>query len=157
MNGKILVSLISVLALLCFHPVHAQQSIKIPRVGIVTTGGDANKPGRSIETFRQVLRDRGYVEGKNITFEYRSSEGKGSTYEAQLAEELVRLKLDVIVASALPAIRAAKQATKTIPIVMITSTDPVASGLIDSLARPGANVTGHPTDSRVQRQTSGVA
>jgi putative ABC transport system substrate-binding protein len=130
----------------------AQQSAKIPRVGFVTGGGDVNNPGPTFETFRQVLRDRGYSEGKNIAVEYRSAEGKGAAYEAQLAEELVRLKVDVIVATAFPTIRAAMQATKTIPIVIITSADPVATGLIDSLARPGGNVTGV---TRLTRELSG--
>src|SRR5574337_660254 len=113
MNKKILPILVLVLALLYFHSASAQQFAKIPRIGIVTAGGDVNNPGSNIKTFRQVLRDRGYAEGKNIAFEYRFSEGKGSAYEAQLAEELVRLKPDVIVITALPAILAAKQATKT--------------------------------------------
>ncbi len=143
MNKKILISLVSLLALLCFQSVYAQHAAKIPRIGFVTGGiGDAKNPGPNFETFRQALRDRDYAEGKNLTVEYRSAEGKGAAYEAQLADELVRLKVDVIVVTALPAIRAAKQATKTIPIVMITSTDPVATGLIHSLARPGGNVTG---------------
>jgi ABC-type uncharacterized transport system substrate-binding protein len=119
----------------------AQQPTKIPRVGFVSGAGDANSPGPLGEAFRQGLRDLGYVEGKNILVEYRYAEGKLDRIPSLVAE-LVQLKVDVLVVDALPAIRAAKQATKTIPIVMVTSQDPVATGIIDSLARPGGNITG---------------
>ena len=97
------------------------------------------------------MRDLGHIEEKNILVEYRYSEGK-SDRAASLVAELVQLKVDVLVVESLPAIRAAKQATKTIPIVMVTSQDPVATGLIDSLARPGGNLTGLTT---LQRELSG--
>jgi putative ABC transport system substrate-binding protein len=87
------------------------------------------------------LRDLGYIEGKNILFEYRSAEGKPDRYPSLVAE-LVQLKVDVLVSPTPGVIRAAMQATKTIPIVMVTTVDPVADGFIDSLARPGGNVTG---------------
>jgi putative tryptophan/tyrosine transport system substrate-binding protein len=90
---------------------------------------------------RQGLRDLGYVEGKNIAIEYRGAEGKLDLIPS-LVKELVQLKVDVLVVATLPAILAARQATKTIPIVMVTSTDPIASKLVDSLARPGGNITG---------------
>jgi putative ABC transport system substrate-binding protein len=90
---------------------------------------------------RQGLRDLGYVEGKNIAIEYRGAEGKLDLIPS-LVKELVQLKVDVLIVATLPAILAARQATKTIPIVMVTSTDPIASKLVDSLARPGGNITG---------------
>ena len=93
------------------------------------------------EAFRQGLRDLGYVEGRNVVIEYRDAEGKSERLPA-LAVELVALKVDVIVAPPTPAALAAKQVTKTIPIVFAAVSDPVSSGLVTSLARPGGNVTG---------------
>ena len=119
----------------------AQQPKKIPRIGYVSGSGDANNPEPFVEAFRQGLRDLGYVEGKNILVEFRFAEGQLERLPSLVAE-LVQLKVDVVVAAPLSAIRAAKQATKTIPIVMVTTQDPVATGLVDSLARPGGNVTG---------------
>jgi putative tryptophan/tyrosine transport system substrate-binding protein len=98
------------------------------------------------EAFRQGLRELGYVEGQNIAIEYRSAEGKSERLPA-LAAELVRLKVDVIVAASPAATEAAKQATSTIPIVFAVSGDPVAEGLVASLARPGGNLTGLATIS----------
>jgi putative ABC transport system substrate-binding protein len=132
-------------------PATAQQPAKIPRIGYVSPIGDPNTPGPQVEGFRQGLRDFGYVEGKNILVEYRYLEGKTDRNPSVVAE-LVQLKIDVLVVSALPAIRAAKEATKTIPIVMVTTQDPVATGLIDSLARPGGNITGL---TRLTRELSG--
>jgi putative ABC transport system substrate-binding protein len=94
-----------------------------------------------MEAFRQGLRDLGYVEGKNLLIEYRYAKGKGGRYP-ELVSDLVRLKVDVIVANGTEPTRAAKQATSTIPIVMTSSTDPERTGLIVSLAQPGGNVTG---------------
>jgi putative tryptophan/tyrosine transport system substrate-binding protein len=121
----------------------AQQPAKIPRIGYVigSIGTTANVDPFA-HAFRQRLKDLGYIEGKNIAIEFRFTEGKGAAVEAEKVRELVRLNVDVLVASAYPSIRAAKEATKSIPIVMVTTQDPVASGLIDSLARPGGNVTG---------------
>ena len=94
---------------------------------------------------------------KNILVEYRYAEGKLDRIPGLVAE-LVQLKVDVLVVAILPAIRAAKQATKTIPIVMVTTVDPVATGLVDSLARPGGNITGaHQTHPRIKRKTAGIA
>ena len=121
--------------------VHPQQPAKILRLGYVSGAGDPNNPGSSIEAFRQRLRELGYVEGKNILFEYRSAEGNVDRIP-RLVAELVQLKVDVLIFSSAQAIRAGKQATKTIPIVMVTTQDPVAAGFIDSLARPGGNITG---------------
>ena len=93
------------------------------------------------EALRQGLRDFGYIEGKNILVEYRYIEGKRDQISSLVAE-LVQLKVDVLVSGTVPAILAAKQATKTIPIVMVTNVDPVATGIVDSFARPGGNITG---------------
>src|SRR5262249_12752383 len=97
--------------------------------------------GTGRELFRRSLRELGYVEGKNISFETRSAEGKAERFKA-LAEELVRLKVDVLVTSSPDETLAARNATKSIPIVFLAQGDPVASGLVDSLARPGGNITG---------------
>ena len=129
-------------ALLSIAPfVSAQQPGKIPRIGYVSGTGVSKSPGPQVEAFRQGLRDLGYVEGKNILVEYRYSlDGRDSV--SNLTTELVRLKVDVLVVPTTLAIRAAKNATKTIPIVMVSPTDPVAAGFVASLARPGGNITG---------------
>lgn len=119
----------------------AQQSAKIPRIGYVGGTDDPRTPGPFVDAFRQGLGDLGYIEGRNILIEYRSAEGKQDRYPS-LVTELVQLKVDVLVSAIPGVIRAAKQSTKTIPIVMVTPVDPVATGLVDSLARPGGNVTG---------------
>ena len=116
----------------------AQQAAKVARIGYLT-GSLAASPHLP-EAFRQGLRDLGYVEGRNLVIEYRDAEGKLERLPA-LAAELVALKVDVIVAGHTPAL-AAKQATRTLPIVFAAVADPVASGLVASLARPGGNVTG---------------
>lgn len=117
----------------------AQQPEKIHRLGLLSGGFPGPSP--DIEAFRQGLRDLGYVEGKNLVIEYRYAEGQGSRYP-QLVSELIRLKVDVIVANGTEPTTVAKQATSTIPIVMTSSTDPEGTGLISSLAHPGGNVTG---------------
>jgi putative ABC transport system substrate-binding protein len=119
----------------------AQQPVKIPRIGWVSGSGDPDTPRPQVEAFRQGLRDLGYVEGKNILVEYRYAEGKTERIPS-LVTELVQLKVDVLVSPTGSAILAAKQATKTIPIIMVIVQDPVAAGLVDSLARPGGNITG---------------
>ena len=120
---------------LCF-PAEAQQP-KIPRIGYIAAESGSSPP----QAFVQALRELGYVEGKNIAFEYRASEGKTGSYP-DLVADLVRLKVDILVTSASGATVAAKKATHTIPIVMTSSTDPVGTGLVASLARPGGNITG---------------
>ena len=125
----------------------AQQPPKIPRIGYVSGSGDPNNPRPADEAFQQGLRDLGYIAGKNILVEYRYAEGNLDRLPGLVAE-LVQLKVDVLFVSNLPAIRAAKEATKTIPIVMVTPVDPVATGLVDSLARPGGNLTGLTTLGR---------
>ena len=120
----------------------AQQPKKVPRIGYLSTGDAASESTRS-ESIRLALRELGYIEGQNIAIEYRYAEGKLDRLP-ELAAELVRLKVDIIVvAGGVAMIRAAKNATKTIPIVMMgAGPDPVEAGLVESLARPGGNVTG---------------
>jgi putative ABC transport system substrate-binding protein len=129
----------------------AQQANKVPRIGFLSVSGDPKTPGPWVEAFRQGLRDLGYVEGKNILVDYRYIQGKLDRIPSLVAE-LVQLKVDVLVLVALPSIRAAEQATKTIPIVMVATVDPVATGIIDSLAHPGGNITGL---TRLTRELSG--
>ena len=119
--------------------VEAQQTAKVVRIGYLAANLAANRHMQ--EAFRQGLRDLGYVESRNVVIEYRSAEGKLERLTA-LAAELVALKVDVILAGATPAALAAKQATRTLPIVFAAAGDPVGSGLVTSLARPGGNVTG---------------
>src|SRR5258706_10272239 len=142
---------IVVVLTVCGARAEAQQTSKVPRIGFVSTSGVPNAPGRLVEAFRQGLRDLGYIEGQNILVEYRFIEGKMDRV-AGLVADLVQLKVDVLVANALTPVRAAKEATKTIPIVMLTSQDPVETGLVDSLARPGGNITGI---ARLTRDLSG--
>ena len=125
-------------------PAEAQQAAKAPRIGWLAANLAPNP--HLIEAFRQGLRDLGYVEGRNVVIEHRSAEGKLERLPA-LAGELVALKVDVIVAAAILPALAAKQATKTIPIVFTSATDPVTDGLVTSLARPGGNATGLSTIS----------
>ena len=118
----------------------AQQPGKVPRIGFLSTTFPSNLPAR-LEAFRQGLRELGYVEGKNIIIDYRYGEGK-IDHLPVLSDELVRLKVDVIVTSGPSPTRAAKRATATIPIVMTWDYDPVGNGFVSSLARPGGNITG---------------
>jgi putative ABC transport system substrate-binding protein len=121
-------------------PAQAQQPTKIPRIGFQSAASPSANAAR-IEAFRQGLREFGYVEGKNIVIEYRYAEGKLDRLP-DLAAELVRLKVDVIVTAAPSSTRAAKEVTSTIPIVMAYDTDPVGNGFVASLARPAGNITG---------------
>jgi putative ABC transport system substrate-binding protein len=118
---------------------HAQTQSKLFRIGYLATSDPATTP--QLDEFREGLRERGYVEGKNLSMEYRWAEGSIERHP-ELATELVRLKVDVIFAWGTPAVTAAKQATSTIPIVMVGVGDPVGSGFVASLARPGGNITG---------------
>jgi putative ABC transport system substrate-binding protein len=120
----------------------AQQTKKVPRIGYLSSFDAASDSARS-EGVRLALRELGYIEGQNIAIEYRYAEGKQDRFP-ELAVELVRLKVDIIVvAGGSIWVRAAKNATKTIPIVMVDADrDPVEAGLVESLARPGGNVTG---------------
>src|SRR5262245_48144968 len=127
---------------MCGVVAQAQQPKKVPRIGYLSNIDPATDSTRS-EAIRLALRERGHIEGQNIAIEYRHAEGKLDRLP-ELAAELVRLKVDIIVAAgADPTVRAAKNATKTIPIVMLGSgSDPVEAGIVESLARPGGNVTG---------------
>ena len=129
------------LLLACIDLAEAQQPTRIPRIGIVIAASASFYSAR-IETFRQRLRELGYVEGKNIAIEYRYAEGKLERLP-DLAAELVRLKVDVIVSAPTQAALAAKKASATIPIVFTDiAVDPAGIGLVSSLARPGGNITG---------------
>jgi putative ABC transport system substrate-binding protein len=150
MSGKFFVWLLATV-LLGTVSAQAQQAAKIPRIGYVSGTGDATNQGPYVEALRQGLRDLGYIEGKNFVIEYRGAEGKPDRTPSLVAE-LVQLKVDVLVVPTAVSIRAAQQATKTIPIVMLTQVDPVAAGLVESLARPGGNITGLAT---LQRDLSG--
>jgi putative tryptophan/tyrosine transport system substrate-binding protein len=151
MNNKVIGVALCALLLALSFPADAQQPAKVPRIGYVAASGDANNPGPLVEAFRQGLRDLGYVDGKNIAVEYRYAEGKLDRIPSLVAE-LVQLNVDVVVVITLGSIQVAKQATKTIPIVMVTNMDPVATGIIDSLAHPGGNVTGI---AKLTRELSG--
>jgi ABC-type uncharacterized transport system substrate-binding protein len=122
-------------------PTEAQQAGKIFRIGFLDSSTAAGMAGL-VDVFRQELTKLGWIEGKNITIEYRFAEQKRERLP-ELAAQLVRLRVDLIVVTGVPPALAAKGATTTIPIVMTTSADPVAEGLIASLARPGGNVTGN--------------
>jgi putative tryptophan/tyrosine transport system substrate-binding protein len=139
---KTIVVLLVGLVLASVRPAETQQQARVIKIGEVIFG---IRPGGGIgigrELLRRELRQLGYIEGKNVVFEVRSAEGKFDRFPA-LADELVRLKVDVILATSFSEILAAKNATRTIPIVFMTTGDPVAAGVIDSLARPGGNLTG---------------
>jgi putative tryptophan/tyrosine transport system substrate-binding protein len=123
---------------------HAQQPTHVPRIGVVTGGGNLggwlmeidSMPEGFPKALRQGLRDLGYIEGKNILIEYRGAEGNLDQIPGLVAE-LVQLQVDVLVSGNGPAIRAAKQVTSTIPIVIAITADPIAAGIVESLARPG--------------------
>jgi len=120
--------------------VDAQQGSRIPKIGLLIPNTPAGS-ARFVESFKQGLRDAGYIEGKSVTIEVRYGDGQSERLPA-LARELVSLKPEVLVVSSDPAIAAVKRETRTIPIVMAFSTDPVATGFVASLAHPGGNVTG---------------
>jgi putative ABC transport system substrate-binding protein len=135
---RLLISgLCALLFALCF-PVQAQQPGKVYRIGFLRT---AAPPESYVEAFRQSLKELGYIEGKNIVLEYGWAGGKTDRLP-ELAAELVRLKVDIIVTDGTPPALAARKKSSTIPVVMASSGDPVGTGLIASLARPGGNITG---------------
>jgi putative ABC transport system substrate-binding protein len=139
--SKKLVGILCFLLIGITFPAHAQKTTKVPRIGYISgTGNDVNQ-GPYVEALRQGLRELGYVEGKTFTIEYRGAEGNSDRIPILVAE-LVERQVDILIAPILPAILAAKQATKTVPIIMVAGVDPVASKLVDSLARPGGNLTG---------------
>jgi putative tryptophan/tyrosine transport system substrate-binding protein len=132
---------VCVLLLALCSSAEAQQTKKVPRIGFVSVSGDPKTPGRNIEAFRQGLRELGYEEGKNVFVEYRFTTTQPDRVPDLMAE-LMKLKIDVLVSSSSSAIRAAQPTSKQIPIVMVTAQDPVEQGLVESLARPGGNITG---------------
>jgi putative ABC transport system substrate-binding protein len=140
MKAKILFYALPALILATFHLAEGQQTAKVSKIGYLNAGSPSTNPAR-IEAFRQGLRELGYVERKNIVIEDRSAEGNLDRLP-DLARELVRLKVDLIVVGGSTATRAAKNVTNLIPIVMINVTDPVLLGFVVSLARPGGNITG---------------
>ncbi len=140
MSKKVVGLAIWAVLLALSFPAGAQQAKKIPRIGFLASVSASSDADR-IEAFRLGLRELGYVEGQNVTIEYRWADGRFEQLP-DLAAELVRLKVDVIVAVVTQASLAAKKATGTIPIVMVGVSDPVGSGLVASLARPGTNITG---------------
>ena len=137
MNSRFLGLLLATFLLATVSFAEAQKATKIPRIGFLSPTFDDSR----VEAFRQGLQELGYVEGQNIVIEYRWADGKFDQLP-DMASELVRLKVDVVVAVVTQASLAAKKATGTIPVVMIGVSDPVGSGLVVSLARPGANITG---------------
>jgi len=139
MKARIFALALSVMFLVFCVSAQAQQPTRIPRIGYVS----ASDPTATLrlDAFRQGLRDLGYVEGKNINIEYRYAEGRPERLR-ELAEDLVSLKIDLFVVPNDLTARAAKKATVTIPIVMLSSGNPIGTGVIASLARPGGNVTG---------------
>jgi putative ABC transport system substrate-binding protein len=151
MSVKIFIWLLATLLLTTGAAAEAQQQTKISRIGYVSGTGNAKNQGPYVEALRQGLRDLGYVEGKHFAIEFRGAEGKVETVPSIVAE-LIQLKVDILVLPIVSALRAAKQATNKIPIVMVTQVDPVATGLIESLARPGGNITGL---TSLQRDLSG--
>jgi len=140
MNRRIAIRRLATFFLTTASLTEAQQPTRILRIGILINT-PASAQSTQVEAFRRRLRELGYVEGKNIVIEYRYAEGKLERLP-DLAAELVRRKVDVIVASAPRAVLAAKKASTTIPIVFAVATDPVGLGLVSSLARPGGNITG---------------
>jgi putative ABC transport system substrate-binding protein len=136
MKNKIITLTLSIMILALSFPANAQQTGKIPWIGYLAGAGSGPS-----QAFIQGLRDLGYIEGKNIAIVFRTTEGI-SGRDAEIAAELVYLKVDIIVADATGAIVAAKKATSTIPIIMTDSTDPIGTGFVASLARPGGNITG---------------
>ena len=142
LSRKVSCLALGVLLLALSFSAEAQQTKKIPRIGYLSPADPASDSTRA-EAIRLALRERGYIEGQNIAFEYRYSEGKRDR-APELAAELVRLKVDIIVvAGGARWVRPAMNATKTIPIVMTgLGLDPVEAGVVESLARPGGNVTG---------------
>src|SRR5215813_14727779 len=142
MSHKVILFLIAASALICANLAEAQQPKKLPRIGYLSPSDPGSESTRS-DRFRVALRELGYIEGQNIAIEYRYAEGKRER-NPEIAAELVHLKVHVIVvAGGDPLMRAAKNATKTIPIVIAGGgADPVEAGFVESLARPGGNVTG---------------
>jgi len=140
MSRKIFIWLLAIILLIPVPPIEAQQPATVPRIGYLTASPLSAMANR-IDTFRQGLRELGYVEGKNIVIEWRSADGKVDRIPA-LSAELVQFKVEIIVTGGGAVTRPVKEVTSTIPIVMAQDTDPVGNGFVASLARPGGNITG---------------
>ena len=138
---KTIIGLLLSLALASVHLAEAQQPAKVFKIGLLLGTGPASGLTSLRKVFPKALRELGYVEGKNIAIDYRYADNKLDRLPA-LADELIRLKVDVLVTNTTSAALAAKNGTRTIPTVFLGVSDPVAAGLIDSLARPGGNITG---------------
>jgi putative tryptophan/tyrosine transport system substrate-binding protein len=145
MNRKIVFFALASVLLIIVSSVAAQEAKSVPRIGYLSRDlhpADSRAPApRNLESFRHGLRELGYVEGKNITIEYRYADGRNERLPA-LVEEMVRLKVDIIVADSIASTRAAKKMASTIPIVMASVGDPIVAGLVSGLAQPGGNITG---------------
>ena len=146
MKRTIIVLTLCAMFLALCSSAEAQQPKKVPLVGYVSSNTPSS-PGPLLGSFRQGLRDLGYIEGKNILVEYRYTEGNSGRSQSLIAE-LLQLKVDLLVIPTLGAMFAAKQATTTIPIVIVANADPVALGLVDSLPHPAGNITGLATLNR---------
>ena len=143
MATKTIVALLVGLTLASVRLAEAQQPVKVPRIGYLHPGSAATASAPRMDAFRQGLRDLGYFEGKNIVIEWRYADGKTEAEGLpDLAAELVRLKVDVMVTTGTPAVQAIKRASATIPIVFAVISHPVENGIVASFARPGGNVTG---------------
>ena len=151
MNKKVVCFVLGALLFALSVFAQAQQPKKISRVGYLSSAGDPKNSGSRVQAFQRGLKELGYVEGKNILVEYRYIEGK-TEHVPNLVAELVQGNFDVLVFNSLTAVRTAKQATQSVPIVFVIPDDPVALGLVDSLARPGGNITGL---TRLTRDLSG--
>ena len=137
-KGTLTLFISATLVLAPAYLAHAQKQASIPRIGVLLLGAP---PNANLDAFIQGLRELGYIEGKNILIEYRFAEGKADRLP-ELATELVQLKVDAIFTTGTPAIFALKKATKTIPIVFFSTSDPIGTGVVASLAHPGGNITG---------------
>jgi putative ABC transport system substrate-binding protein len=140
-KAKIFLSIIGTFILVSISLAQAQQPVKVPRIGFIYPAGTSEDSLSPFDAFRLGLRNLGYVEGKNVSIEIRYAEGRLDRMPT-LVNELIQEKVDLIVAVNNVVIRAAKEATKTIPIVMVTSVDPVAAGYVKTFAHPGGNITG---------------
>ena len=148
MRSRIIVRLLGTIILASFSSAGAQQAMKdLPRLGFISSAGTPATPSPLFEAFQSGLRDLGYIEGKNISIVHRYAEGRLDRMPA-LVTELVQQKVAVIFAVNNVVIRSAKEATKTIPILMISSVDPVEAGYVDTFLHPGGNITGLTTVAR---------
>jgi putative ABC transport system substrate-binding protein len=141
MTALVLIIMLTLGVLIAPFAIEAQQPPKVPRIGVLMPALNLERT-RNLEAFRDALRDLGWVEGQNLAMEYRFAE-HGLEQFSELAADLVRLKVDVlVVGGGAPAVHAAKEATSTIPIVMVSGGGAIEAGLIDSLTQPGGNITG---------------